>query len=177
MKMNYRNVFMEMFSLVLQDGTCLCILIGFSVVRMNVQILQRKEVLLKTCLKCHVLKFQMVLWNSFDTLILLAVATKFSHSHLIDVPSQWTFIHHGRENLILSYATNIWLHWNRSNQECFEEAYLPTLKTLLNAPATSPLAEVDISNVSELLVDLTRPSGLKCQSKKSQDYQVQCVRE
>ncbi|KAF4790624.1 Condensin complex subunit 3 [Turdus rufiventris] len=63
---------------------------------------------------------------------------------------------------------------NRSNQECFEEAYLPTLKTLLNAPATSPLAEVDISNVSELLVDLTRPSGLKCQSKKSQDYQVQC---
>lgn len=85
--------------------------------------------------------------------------------------------HHGRENLILSYyATNIWLDWNRSNQECFEEAYLPTLQTLLNAPATSPLAEVDISNVSELLVDLTRPSGLKCQSKKSQDYQVQCVK-
>ncbi|NXH70654.1 CND3 protein, partial [Hydrobates tethys] len=60
---------------------------------------------------------------------------------------------------------------NRTNQECFEEAYLPTLQTLLNAPATSPLAEIDISNVSELLVDLTRPSGLKPQSKKSQDYQ------
>ncbi|KFP45685.1 Condensin complex subunit 3, partial [Chlamydotis macqueenii] len=60
---------------------------------------------------------------------------------------------------------------NRSNQERFEEAYLPTLQTLLNAPATSPLAEIDISNVSELLVDLTRPSGLKLQSKKSQDYQ------
>ncbi|NXG67066.1 CND3 protein, partial [Hemiprocne comata] len=60
---------------------------------------------------------------------------------------------------------------NRSNQECFEEAYLPTLQTLLNAPVTSPLAEIDISNVSELLVDLTRPSGLKPQSKKSQDYQ------
>ncbi|NWS62406.1 CND3 protein, partial [Chunga burmeisteri] len=60
---------------------------------------------------------------------------------------------------------------NRSNQECFEEAYLPTLQTLLNAPATSPLAEIDISNVSELLVDLTRPSGLKPQSKMSQDYQ------
>ncbi|XP_010158915.1 PREDICTED: condensin complex subunit 3 [Eurypyga helias] len=60
---------------------------------------------------------------------------------------------------------------NRSNQECLEEAYLPTLRTLLNAPATSPLAEIDISNVSELLVDLTRPSGLKPQSKKSQDYQ------
>ncbi|XP_068799393.1 condensin complex subunit 3 [Struthio camelus] len=60
---------------------------------------------------------------------------------------------------------------NRSNQECFEEAYLPTLRTLLNAPATSPLAEVDTSNVSELLVDLTRPSGLKPQAKKSQEYQ------
>ncbi|XP_014744494.1 PREDICTED: condensin complex subunit 3 [Sturnus vulgaris] len=66
---------------------------------------------------------------------------------------------------------------NRSNQECFEEAYLPTLQTLLNAPATSPLAEVDISNVSELLVDLTRPSGLKCQSKNSQDYQESTVHD
>ncbi|NWT49956.1 CND3 protein, partial [Erythrocercus mccallii] len=65
---------------------------------------------------------------------------------------------------------------NRSNQECFEEAYLPTLQTLLNAPATSPLAEVDTSNVSELLVDLTRPSGLKCQSK-SQDYQELTVHD
>ncbi|NXK94704.1 CND3 protein, partial [Formicarius rufipectus] len=66
---------------------------------------------------------------------------------------------------------------NRSNQECFEEAYLPTLQTLLNAPATSPLAEVDASNVSELLVDLTRPSGLKLQSKKSQDYQELTVHD
>ncbi|XP_071411317.1 condensin complex subunit 3 isoform X1 [Pithys albifrons albifrons] len=60
---------------------------------------------------------------------------------------------------------------NRSNQECFEEAYLPTLQTLLNAPATSPLAEVDPSNVSELFVDLMRPSALKLRAKKSQDYQ------
>ncbi|KAM9027690.1 condensin complex subunit 3 [Ara ararauna] len=60
---------------------------------------------------------------------------------------------------------------NRSNQECFEEAYLPTLQTLLNAPATSPLSEIDVSNVSELLVDLTRPSELKHQSKKCHDYQ------
>ncbi|NXW62073.1 CND3 protein, partial [Eurystomus gularis] len=65
---------------------------------------------------------------------------------------------------------------NRSNQECFEEAYLPTLQTLLNAPATSPLSEIDISNVSELLVDLTRPSGLKPQSK-SQDYQELTVHD
>ncbi|NWU65324.1 CND3 protein, partial [Pterocles burchelli] len=66
---------------------------------------------------------------------------------------------------------------NRSNQECFEEAYLPTLQTLLNAPATSPLAEIDISNVSELLVDLTRPSAVKPQFRKSQDYQDSAVHD
>ncbi|XP_019381983.1 PREDICTED: condensin complex subunit 3 isoform X1 [Gavialis gangeticus] len=60
---------------------------------------------------------------------------------------------------------------NRANQECFEEAYLPTLRTLFHAPASSPLAEVDIGNVSELLVDLTRASGLNPQAKNSQDYQ------
>ncbi|OXB59372.1 hypothetical protein ASZ78_004215, partial [Callipepla squamata] len=65
----------------------------------------------------------------------------------------------------------LYAYASRSNQECFEEAYLPTLRTLLNAPSTSPLAEVDVSNVSELLVDLTRPSGLRPQAKKSQEYQ------
>ncbi|NXA14705.1 CND3 protein, partial [Sapayoa aenigma] len=71
----------------------------------------------------------------------------------------------------------IFAYANRSNQEYFEEAYLPTLQTLLNAPTTSPLAEVDVGNVSELLVDLTRPSGLKLQSKKSQDYQELTVHD
>ncbi|NXX88673.1 CND3 protein, partial [Centropus bengalensis] len=66
---------------------------------------------------------------------------------------------------------------NRSNQESFEEAYLPTLQTLLNAPVTSPLAEIDVNNVSELLVDLTRPSGLKPQSEKFQDYQDSTVHD
>lgn len=41
-----------------------------------------------------------------------------------------------------------------------EEGFLPTVRTLMNAPATSPLAEVDINNVVELLVELTRPSAL-----------------
>ncbi|KAK2115541.1 hypothetical protein P7K49_006167 [Saguinus oedipus] len=60
---------------------------------------------------------------------------------------------------------------SRTNQDCFEEAFLPTLQTLANAPASSPLAEVDITNVAELLVDLTRPSRLNPQTKTSQDYQ------
>lgn len=41
-----------------------------------------------------------------------------------------------------------------------EESFLPTVRTLMNAPATSPLAEVDVNNVVELLVELTRPSVL-----------------
>uniref|UniRef100_A0A7N6AJ27 Nuclear condensin complex subunit 3 C-terminal domain-containing protein n=1 Tax=Anabas testudineus TaxID=64144 RepID=A0A7N6AJ27_ANATE len=49
---------------------------------------------------------------------------------------------------------------SRVHQEVVEESFLPTIRTLMNAPATSPLAEVDINNVVELLVELTRPSAL-----------------
>ncbi|XP_069488007.1 condensin complex subunit 3 isoform X2 [Ambystoma mexicanum] len=65
----------------------------------------------------------------------------------------------------------IYAYANRSNQEIFEEAFFPTLYTLFNAPASSPLADVDITNVAELFLDLTRPSGLVNQKGKSSDYQ------
>ncbi|KAJ6659402.1 hypothetical protein lerEdw1_019134 [Lerista edwardsae] len=61
---------------------------------------------------------------------------------------------------------------NRTNQECFEEAFLPTLQILFNAPASSPLSEVDVTNVSELFVDLTRPSGLNWSTKQCQGLTV-----
>uniref|UniRef100_A0A8C1L7M5 Non-SMC condensin I complex, subunit G n=1 Tax=Cyprinus carpio TaxID=7962 RepID=A0A8C1L7M5_CYPCA len=41
---------------------------------------------------------------------------------------------------------------SRTNQECVEESFLPTMRTLFNAPVTSPLSEVDTSNVAELLL-------------------------
>ncbi|XP_024429648.2 condensin complex subunit 3 isoform X2 [Desmodus rotundus] len=66
---------------------------------------------------------------------------------------------------------------SRTNQECFEEAFFPTLQTLARAPASSPLAEIDITNVTELLVDLTRPSGLNPQAKNSQEYQALTVHD
>nr|KAF6501525.1 non-SMC condensin I complex subunit G [Molossus molossus] len=66
---------------------------------------------------------------------------------------------------------------SRTNQECLEEAFFPTLQTLANAPASSPLAEIDTTNVAELLVDLTRPSGLHPQAKNSQDYQALTVHD
>ncbi|XP_045069849.1 LOW QUALITY PROTEIN: condensin complex subunit 3 [Coregonus clupeaformis] len=62
---------------------------------------------------------------------------------------------------------------SRAHQECVEECFLPTLQTLLNAPATSPLAEVDVGNVAELLVELTRPSSLI----KPGDPQDVCVHD
>ncbi|XP_060066514.1 condensin complex subunit 3-like [Ylistrum balloti] len=43
----------------------------------------------------------------------------------------------------------------RSNQEKVEEAFMPTLKILLNAPLSSPLAEVSVENVAELFIQLT----------------------
>ncbi|XP_029804130.1 condensin complex subunit 3 [Suricata suricatta] len=71
----------------------------------------------------------------------------------------------------------VFAYASRTNQECFEEAFLPTLQTLASAPASSPLAEIDITNVAELLVDLTRPSELNPQAKNSQDYQALTVHD
>ena len=36
-----------------------------------------------------------------------------------------------------------------------EETFLPVVKTLLNAPTSSPLSRVNVSNVIDLLVQLT----------------------
>ncbi|GAA6214708.1 condensin complex subunit 3 [Lates japonicus] len=63
---------------------------------------------------------------------------------------------------------------SRLHQEVVEESFLPTVRTLMNAPATSPLAEVDINNVLELLVDLTRPSAL---IKPSTNTEEVCVHD
>ncbi|KAG8510326.1 Condensin complex subunit 3, partial [Galemys pyrenaicus] len=71
----------------------------------------------------------------------------------------------------------VFAYASRTNQECFEDAFLPTLQTLANAPASSPLAEIDITNVAELLVDLTRPSALNPHAKNSQDYQALTVHD
>ncbi|XP_022614293.1 condensin complex subunit 3 [Seriola dumerili] len=63
---------------------------------------------------------------------------------------------------------------SRAHQEIVEESFLLTVRTLINAPATSPLAEVDINNVVELLVELTRPSAL---IKPSANTEEVCVHD
>jgi len=42
-----------------------------------------------------------------------------------------------------------------------EEAFIPTLQVIFDAPATSPLSDIDESNVVELLVQLTDPTQVK----------------
>ncbi|KAJ3594231.1 hypothetical protein NHX12_006562 [Muraenolepis orangiensis] len=63
---------------------------------------------------------------------------------------------------------------NRAHQEVIAECFLPTIRTLMNAPGTSPLAEVEPSNVVELLVELTRPGTL---IKPPQAHQESCVHD
>lgn len=49
---------------------------------------------------------------------------------------------------------------------------MPTLRTLLNAPATSPLAEVNANNVAELLVQLTNTKLLTVNQNQAEISQV-----
>ncbi|XP_057699600.1 condensin complex subunit 3 isoform X1 [Corythoichthys intestinalis] len=60
----------------------------------------------------------------------------------------------------------------RAHQEVIEESFLPTVHTLMNAPPTSPLAEVDVNNVVELFVELTRPSALMKPSAITEEASV-----
>jgi hypothetical protein len=50
---------------------------------------------------------------------------------------------------------------NQYGQETLEQAFLPTLRTLFQAPGTSPLVEVDQDSVVRLMLNLTRPGSSK----------------
>ncbi|KAJ1523750.1 hypothetical protein ONE63_001583 [Megalurothrips usitatus] len=55
-------------------------------------------------------------------------------------------------------------HCPRS-QETLEQAFLPTLRTLMQAPVTSPLTQIDQDSVARLFISLTRPGVNKFHSK------------
>ncbi|XP_014769523.1 condensin complex subunit 3, partial [Octopus bimaculoides] len=54
------------------------------------------------------------------------------------------------------------------NQELVVDSFLPVVKTLCNAPASSPLSKVDTSKVCDLLIELTRP-GTFCKENLNHD--------
>lgn len=57
------------------------------------------------------------------------------------------------------------LYCFRANQTQVEEAFLPTLQVIFDAPNTSPLSDIDEYNVAELLVQLTDPKQLSSKSQ------------
>lgn len=57
-------------------------------------------------------------------------------------------------------------HCPRS-QETLEQSFLPTLRTLMQAPVTSPLTQIDQDSVALLFTSLTRPGVNKFHSKVS----------
>ena len=56
-----------------------------------------------------------------------------------------------------------------------EEAFLPTLRTLFNAPPSSPLAEVNVNNVADLMVQLTNARHLVSQVASQLDVSTDFV--
>ena len=62
---------------------------------------------------------------------------------------------------ILGTFFPLYASMSRANQDCIEEALLPTLRTLMNAPPTSPLIRVDIEDVGLFIIQLTREDFLQ----------------
>jgi len=50
-------------------------------------------------------------------------------------------------------------------KDAYEEAFLPTLRTLFDAPVTSPLAEIDAEDVGLFFIQLTREDFLQVKKK------------
>ena len=57
-----------------------------------------------------------------------------------------------------SFSTQVYDFFRR-HREFLSEVYLPVIKMLLEAPPTSPLTEIDVGNVADFIVQLTKPTG------------------
>lgn len=67
----------------------------------------------------------------------------------------------GKLRHILGTFFPLYGSFSRANQDTIEEAFMPTLKTLFEAPATSPLMEVDVEDVGLFLIQLTSQDFLQ----------------
>ena len=73
----------------------------------------------------------------------------------------------GKLRHILGTFFPLYASFSRANQDSIEESFMPTLKTLFDAPATSPLMEVDVEDVGMFYLSLT--SGAMLQQPKNRD--------
>merc|ERR1719211_483843 len=55
----------------------------------------------------------------------------------------------------------LYASFSRTNQDSIEESFMMTLNTLIEAPTTSPLAEVDLEDVGNFYLHLTRSDLLQ----------------
>ena len=50
---------------------------------------------------------------------------------------------------------------SRRNQDILEEAFLPTLTAITEAPITSPIGDIDADEVAKFLISITRDSMMQ----------------
>ena len=62
----------------------------------------------------------------------------------------------------------LYASFSRANQDSIEESFMPTLKTLFDAPANSPLTEVDVDDVGGFFIQLTRADILQHPNKMNE---------
>ena len=48
----------------------------------------------------------------------------------------------------------------RSCRECLSEVYIPVMQMVFEAPPTSPLLEIDVGNMADFIIHLTRPADI-----------------
>lgn len=79
------------------------------------------------------------------------------------------FLPEGDETLRqpLGVFLNVYASHCPRSQETLEQAFLPTLRTLMQAPVTSPLTQIDQDRVALLFTSLTTPGVNKFHSKVS----------
>jgi len=64
---------------------------------------------------------------------------------------------------------------SRKNQEVVEQAFLPTIRTINNAPSTSPLSHIIISNVVDLFIQLCDTKNMIAYTGSNNNTQAEAL--
>ena len=73
---------------------------------------------------------------------------------------------------ILGTFFPLYCSMSKFHQKAMEDAFVPTMKILFDAPATSPLAEIDEEDVGMFFVHLTREDMLQTYDKEKPTEKV-----
>lgn len=73
----------------------------------------------------------------------------------------------GKLRHVLGTFFPLYASMSRINQDSIEEAFLPTLKTLFDAPPNSPLGSIDIEDVGLFFTQLTREDFLQVRDSEA----------